>query len=152
MKFSESGLKEILSGLQLRAGKVKQVSAALTKLGKEEIYAAQIRIALTKMSPEGTPWTPWSEATKIARERDGTADTGLLYRSGALYNSFQLAINNNQVVVKNVAPYAQMLQDGTPKMPARPFFGWSEESKQRITVIFGDFLDKTVIKGEDYTG
>jgi phage gpG-like protein len=35
-------------------------------------------------------------------------------------------------------------------MPARPYFGWSEASKQRITTIFNDYLKATVIEGKDY--
>ena len=150
IKVTITGLKEIIAGLQLRMGKMSQFTKALTAVGNNEIALAKQRIAVSKMSPEGTAWTPWSEATRIGREREGSAENGLLYRTGSLYNSFQIEINSNQLIVKNVAPYAMMLQQGTQNMPARPYFGWSDQSKTKIITVFEDFLGKTIIEGKDY--
>ena len=150
IKFTFVGFKELTEALKLRVGKVKQSQGALRKVGEEEIREAQKRIKTSKMTPDGTPWTPWAQSTREARIKDGDAGLGLLYRSGNLHNSFQLEINTKQVIVKNVAPYAAYLQEGTANMPARPYFGWSDKSKQNIQTIFGDFLNKVVVKGEDY--
>ena len=150
IKFTFVGFKELAAAMNLRIGKVRQSQGALRKVGEEEIKAAQQRLKVSKMTPDGTPWTPWAESTRKARERDGSSGLGLLYKSGRLANSFQLEINTNQVIVKNIAPYAAYLQDGTNTIPARPYFGWSKDSQKRIQTIFDDFLQKTVVEGKDY--
>lgn len=150
LKITFTGFKELAAAMHLRIGKVRNQQTALKKVGEEEIRAAQERIKTSKMTPDGQPWTPWAQSTALARMQAGDASRGLLYKSGNLLNSFQLDINTNQVIVKNVAPYAAYLQEGTDNMPARPYFGWSKESKQRIKTIFDNFLQKTVVEGKDY--
>lgn len=144
IKFSYHGFKEMAAAMQLRIGKIRKYPQALKEVAEEEVKAAQNRLKISKMTPDGQAWAPWAQSTREARMKDGTAGLGLLYKSGNLHNSFQIEINTNQVIIKNVAPYSAYLQEGTDNMPARPYFGWSKESSKRIQTIFGKFFDKVV--------
>lgn len=152
-KFSYSGFTDVIRNLNLRAGKVRFAQNQLRKVGEQEIIAARERIFSTKIDPEGAQWWQWSPSTLASRMRRGTADTGLLYETGHLYNSFRTDINTTsntgvQVIVSNTAKYAFYLQNGTSNMKPRPFFGWTDSSKDRINAILGTYLRNVVIEGK----
>lgn len=148
--FKFEGFKELIADLGLRAGKVRYAQGALRKLATEEVKNAQHRIMVTKQSPDGDNWIEWAQSTRLGRERKGNAGKGLLWDSGNLLRSFKIDINTSDVVISNTAPYANYLQEGTNKMPARPFLGWSKESLERANYIFNDYLKQVIIEGKDY--
>jgi phage virion morphogenesis protein len=122
--------------------KLRNTGELFKKVADYEIKEAQNRIHKTKTDPEGKPWAPWAPSTRKARQREGTASTGLLFRSGKLYNSFESKIANKSMSIYNTAGYGQYLQAGTDNMPARPFLGWSKKSKQQIEDIILTHFDK----------
>lgn len=111
---------------------LKNPKPLLTRVGQMMVDTTVGRIVAVKEDPQGNPWAPWAASTRRARERAGTASRGLLYNTGTLASSIYFAINGNSVVVSSTAPYAQYLQDGTPKMPARPFLGIGEGEQDAI--------------------
>lgn len=105
-------------------------------IAQQEIREIQQRIRTTKLSPEGKQWEPWSYSTIKAMGRNKQRRS-LLYHTGNLLNSFSYRINNNQLRITNSTPYGRFLQNGTNKMPARPFMGWNQGSQVRIKKIYG---------------
>ena len=111
-----------------KAGRIQSASqAALEQLGAEEVGIVRDRIRTGKSSPDGTAWRPWSLATLRQRVREGTTAGGLLYKTGALYNSIKWKLTGKNLIIYSDSPYGQYLQSGTSRMPARPFLGWSKE-------------------------
>lgn len=111
-----------------RAGQIKSATqTALETLGAQEVKIAQDRIRSGKSSPDGQAWRPWAMATLRNRVREGTTGGGLLYRTGALYNSIKWKLTGVNLIIYSDSPYGQYLQSGTSRMPARPFLGWSKE-------------------------
>lgn len=106
--------------------------ATLHVIGRDEVQATRERIITSKTAPDGQRWRPWSQATLRARQADGTAGRGLLYRTGQLANSIQYRVSPKTVTVYSNLPYAQYLQQGTMRMPARPFIGWSIDRIRQI--------------------
>lgn len=102
--------------------------AALEELGAQEVAIVQERIRTGKTSPDGQAWRPWALSTLRQRIREGTTGGGLLYKTGALYNSIKWKITSANLIIYSDSPYAQYLQNGTSRMPARPFVGWNKEA------------------------
>lgn len=111
---------------------LKNPKPLLTRVGQMMVDATVGRIVAVKEDPQGNPWAPWAPSTARARERAGTASRGLLYNTGALASSIYFTINDKSVSVSSSAPYAEYLQNGTPKMPARPFLGIGEGEQDAI--------------------
>lgn len=126
-EISQKNIDKLLSKLANPAPALEQIGRNLQSSTKE-------RISTTKLSPDGTPFAPWSFATALAREKNGTAGRGILYKTGNLYNSIQYQVQDKQVIVGSdtSAPYAKFLQNGTTKMPARPFIGISAPDVEMI--------------------
>ena len=124
--------------------KLKQPQPALEEIGKNLKQSTQARIRDTKLSPSGRPFAPWSFRTLVARQKDGTVNGGILYRTGKLFNSIQYQVSGQQVEVgaDSSAPYARYLQYGTMKMPARPFVGFSDQDIEMIRKVLQQHLRK----------
>ena len=120
--------------------KLKKPKPALNKIAQGEIDDAQKRIRTTKTSPKGVRWAAWSYETLKQRTQNGTVNRGLLYVTGLLLKSFFKRVSNDKAEVRNNAPYADYLQKGTRKMPARPYLGRSNDSIKRIKQVFRDYL------------
>jgi phage virion morphogenesis protein len=121
--------------LETLLDKLKNPKPALQEIGRMLVASTRERIKDTKRSPENRPWAAWSNGTRLARTKRGTAARGLLYESGALLNSIQYQISGKTVIVGSNSPYASFLQDGTDRMPARPFVGISQDDNSRIENI-----------------
>jgi len=107
----------------------------IKQVALDEVKATQNRIRNSKTDPEGRPWAPWSMATIRSNKNRGGS---LLFRTGALLNSIEYRISEKTLTIYSNVGYAKYLQFGTPKMPARPFLGWSRESINKIKKILQD--------------
>ena len=111
-----------------------------------DIIAEDIKnmISVRKTSPSDQPWAPWADSTRKARERKGNAALGLLVDSGTLLRSItsQVIGSHHTVQIGTNVHYAEYLNNGTTKMPARPFIGISKRAQeginQAIKQYFGD--------------
>lgn len=110
----------------------------MQKVGEQEVRNVQERIRSGKTTPDGQPWTPWAMSTLRSRMRDGSAGQGLLYRTGSLLNSIQMRISNKTLTIFSNLNYARFIQEGTMKMPARQFLGWSQQQLNNIKNIMKD--------------
>lgn len=114
--------------------KLRDKGAFLQQVGEDLKASTQERIRSTKISPDGTPFAPWAMSTLRARQKDGTANLGILFRTGKLHDSigFQVQRDHVEVGVESTVAYARYLQLGTLRMPARPFVGLSAQDLARI--------------------
>jgi phage gpG-like protein len=99
------------------------------------------RIEKKKAGPDGVKWAPWASATRKARRKEGSAGTGLLLRTGALRDSITYEVQGQKVSVKTDNPYAGYLQNGTNKMPARPFLGFGRVEEREMQTIWKKWMD-----------
>jgi phage gpG-like protein len=114
----------------------------MKEIGDIVVEDIRHRISTLKQSPEGEAWSPWADSTAKARQRKGNAALGLLVDSGTLLRSItsQVIGSHHTVQIGTNVPYAGYLNDGTPKMPARPFLGVSERAQHDINEVMKQYL------------
>lgn len=134
------GIDSLLVNLKEIETRISNYSPLLNQVGKIELDETRKRILQTKMSPNGTPWLPWAPSTLAYRNKKGNASKGLLNDTGALLNSFKIIVKDKQVVVGTNLPYAKYLQDGTNKMPARPFIGLPVKSQESVSILIDKYV------------
>ena len=136
MKFNITTRTDGLQNVRRRCEVIARApELVLQQVAAEEVKATQNRIRNSKTDPDGQPWAPWSMATIRANKNKGGS---LLFRTGALHDSIQFRISEKTLTIYSNVGYAKYLQFGTPKMPARPFLGWSRENINRIKKILQD--------------
>ena len=128
-----ASIQQLINSLQNPAPLLQRVGEFLKASIKD-------RIKTTKTDPAGNPWQPWAFATELARERKGTASSGLLFDSGRLYDSIDYQVQAKSVIAGAGVSYARYLQAGTQNMPARPFVGISKQDTQSIDVLVREYL------------
>jgi phage gpG-like protein len=98
------------------------------------------RIENKKADADGKKWAPWAKSTRKARQKEGSAGSGLLLRTGALRDSIRYEVQGQKVSVKTDLSYAQYLQNGTSRMPARPFLGFGKVEEREMKRIWKDWM------------
>lgn len=112
---------------------LKRISEALDPVAildeASALILSRIRIRFrAEVDPEGQQWAPLSPKTITERLRKGFGASPILYRTGRLFNSIQLARDGEfSRVIKTDVEYASYLQSGSENMPARPFLGVSND-------------------------
>jgi phage virion morphogenesis protein len=129
-----------LKDFNKQVDKLRNPAVYLSRIGEALLQATHERIQKTKVSPDGTPWAPWASSTARARRKAGTAGTGLLFNTGALDKSLTYSVQGPKVSVHSSSPYAQYLQNGTSRMPARPFLGIGKKEEALILDIWNKWL------------
>jgi len=138
-KFDDRQVKRALR----KVGKqVRRSKSVMKEIGKREVKKAQQRIKTTKTDPEGRRWAPWSYETLKARQREGNAGRGLLYKSGNLLRRFKYKVSRRKLTITNTAPYAKYLQEGRNRMPARRFLGWDGHTTKNMTNRFRRWINR----------
>lgn len=117
-------LASALAGLNRLA--MLNMSPWLQGVGKKAQQSVQQRIQQVKQDPDNAPWSPWRPSTEKYRTHKGNAGQGLLWDEGTLLNSIQMQADSGGVSIGTAVGYAGFLQDGTERMAARPFLGWSD--------------------------
>lgn len=113
----------------------------LELLGPKLVSLVRERIERTKTEPSGRKWAPWASSTARARRREGTAGSGLLFRTGQLSASIHYIISGPKVAVRTNLPYAKYLQNGTSRMPARPFLGTGPKEEQAMQSLWKKWIN-----------
>lgn len=130
IEIEVKGFDQIMSKLGRTGGEIHRLAAIIAELVRGQ---ARDRIAVTKTAPDGSAWAPWA--------RNYPKSGSLLVRSGALGSSISgQAVGLEAHVVAPVF-YASLHQDGTTKMPARPFLGLSAADEQQIVESIEAFLE-----------
>ena len=126
-------VNEALAGIDMMLRRAADPLPVLSRIGASEVENVRARIRGSKTSPWGDNWAPWAPSTRAHREHKGNADQGLLWDDGDLLKSIRydaqvgayLGGSLGVLEVGSDMSYAGYLQDGTSKMPARPFLGWN---------------------------
>lgn len=106
------------------------------------------RIATEKSAPDGTAWTPWTEAYDETRNHDKHS---LLVQDNHLLTATQNYTTGTTVRVGNNLVYGAIHQMGGEitngwgrgikiTMPARPYLGLSQADRQAISDLIGTTL------------
>ena len=124
--------------------RVENPRALMQEIG--DVIAEDIKNMITKrkMGPDDKPWAPWAPSTAKARKRKGNAGQGLLWDTGRLLRSIKAQVigSHNTVQIGTDVKYAGWLNNGTEKMPARPFLGVSARAKKGINQVIESYFKK----------
>lgn len=104
-------------------------------------------------APDGTPWKPLADSTRRGRERQGYGGPGpILERSGDLaariiadWDNTRAEVGSNQEFSDDVLAAAVHhfgTRDG--HVPARPFFGVTDEHRDAILATIRDHLERSL--------
>ena len=132
MKFSVS-VKDLgaKSSLQKLAAQVKDMRSALDEVGLYLERETKLNFA-KEQTPEGNAWARLSDST--LRQKKTRA---ILRETGALAASIRKQpATSTEVRVTAGTEYGIFHQEGTRKMPARPFIGLSDRHRDEIMRIF----------------
>jgi phage virion morphogenesis protein len=135
--------------LQLNAmlARMRNPEPAFSVIGYQQRDAIRRRIQREKRDPDGNAWAPWADATLHGwgpfpgREDKGNVAQGLLWDDGTLLDSIQSKSTAKGVDITSDTPYAGYLQDGTRKMPARPFMGWTDDDTQQAEMTVLHYIE-----------
>lgn len=122
-----TNIPEVVAVLNGYTARMRDMRPVMDRIGTYAGNKALLAIMDEKDDPEGQPWSEWQPSTRAQREAKGNAKYGLLWDSGGLLASIRVQAGLRQVTVSSDKPYAKFLHDGTSKMAARAFLGWSDE-------------------------
>jgi phage gpG-like protein len=127
-----------LALLRARIANPQPILALIGRKAKERVERA---IRTDKHDPDGVAWAPWSGGTSRSREKKGNAGQGLLWDTGTLLGGMRVQVGATDVLIgTDVGDYAEYLQDGTNRMPARPYLGWGDAAIQEGERDMIDYL------------
>ncbi|ALG69420.2 phage virion morphogenesis protein [Beggiatoa leptomitoformis] len=138
--------------IEIKAGKFKDLDNLLRQLDGilgttdtmefiAQLVEGQIkdRISKEKTAPNGTRWQQWSKRYARTRKPEHSLliDTGDLLKS--IHNG---VINTAEAFVATDSVYGAVHQFGNPKknIPARPFFGLSEDNKNDVEAELTEWI------------
>jgi phage virion morphogenesis protein len=103
------------------------------------------RILRSKTSPDGERWEALRDVTVSLKGHDR-----ILFETGDLANSIQVSdVSNDGFMITADAEHASYMQEGVKRtrgmiknktVPPRPFMGFSDENKRRISKMIRDYL------------
>lgn len=115
---------EFLKIWKTKIDRVKRMLARLPRELANEALAFTVENFNRQQTPDGNAWSP--------RKNIGNS-RALLVRTGRLRKSIRIrTANENLIRIGTDVDYAKYIQQGTPKMVARPFLGSSEILKRRL--------------------
>lgn len=122
-----------------------EVTTLLSDIGSLLEDSARERVYDTKESPEGAPWADWSERYALTRGPQHS----FLYGKGDLLDSLTHQVSGDVLEVGATREYAATHQYGDEdrNIPARPYLGISEEDKDDIISIVGEWFEKNMEGG-----
>lgn len=110
------------------------------------VNSTRNRILRQKVSPSGEAWAPLSEVTIELKGHDRA-----LFHTGELARSIEVTSSGpDGFTVAAQAEHASYMQNGVKRtggfipnkrVPARPFMGFSEANKRRISRMLRDHID-----------
>jgi len=132
---------QALAELDAMLMRLHETEPFLGYVGEHEVKAVQNRIRDSKTDPLGNDWAPWAPFTRSERTHKGNADLGLLLDEGDLLLSIDKMIFGDTVEIGSNLDYAKDLQEGTERMPPRPFLGWEPESLPVYENLFTRYIE-----------
>lgn len=142
---------ELLEDLARRTGDMRPV---LDAIGQILVSNTQQRF-VEQRGPDGAPWRPLSPVT-LARRRGVAAGAKILRDTGRLANSISYRADGGSVSLGSNVEYAGTHQYGAQKgefgvrnghqipwgnVPARPFFGYSDQDQIDVLEVIQRYID-----------
>jgi phage gpG-like protein len=85
-------------------------------------------------------WKPLASSTQKQYKRKGYLLEPTLYRTGQLYRSIEVNVENDKVVITVGSQIGEYLQYGTKRMPARPFISLTPQDVKEIVEDLERFI------------
>ena len=104
-----------------------QETALLKRLGVEIEAQISERIESTKRDPEGKTWADIADKTRRYLLKHFPSARPPLWRTGELLDTIESQVSGGVLLTGATKEYAGFLQEGTKRMPARPFIGLSTQ-------------------------
>ena len=151
LKVEVTGLDEAERRLRALQAAGHDLTPAMKDIGEYLLRTTRERFADEK-GPDGTPWAPLSEHTKRRKKRNVER---VLTEHGYLGGTLAYRAGPQEVEVGSPLVYAGTHQFGAEKgafgsgggspipwgdIPARPFLGLSDDDREEVVNILGDFL------------
>ena len=130
-----------LAALEAMLLRLVNPEPALAVIGTKQRDAIRRRIERGKHEPDGNAWVPWRQRTRDYREAKGNVGQGLLWDDGTLLDNIVSVPSASEVVIGTPVHYAGFLQDGTSRMDARPFMGWTEDDKHHAEMTMLHYIE-----------
>lgn len=137
-KFETNAIQEKFKQLQAQ-GKSEGLTRKIAGVLQQEAEQA----FENERSPEGRQWAALNPQYKKQRYAQGYTAT-MLQVSGNLINSLNIDYGDDFAMVGVAEAYGQYHQQGTSKMPARPFLGLGDEGFAEIQHILNNAIKRAL--------
>ena len=121
-----------------------QETALLKSLGVEIETQISERIESTKRDPEGKTWADIADKTRQYLLKHFPSARPPLWRTGKLLDTIKSQVSGGVLLTGATKEYAGFLQDGTKRMPARPFIGLSTQDIGDLADLIDAWLKEHV--------
>ena len=133
----QADLTPISQRLTKLAGKMDDLKPVMASIGAVLEGSTRLRIAESKADADGKAWADLASSTKAAKGNKGS----ILVHRGTLMRGITYEASKDSVIVGSGQLYAKWHQEGTAKMPARPFLGVSATDYQDVDDLLSDWLN-----------
>ncbi|MGB3684956.1 MAG: phage virion morphogenesis protein [Ornithinimicrobium sp.] len=135
------GDRELIASLERTADGVINLTSPMREIGmylrgffSGEVFASRGGVI-------GRPWAPLSTQYAALKARQWPGRPPLI-RSGQMLRSFKSTPSQQQVEIRNTAPYFDWHQDGTTKMPARVMMAVDMQRTQKVAQIINEHIQR----------
>ena len=150
IRVSAPAFRSLESKLAKMLERLRNPQPVLNDIANYMVRVTQNRIVTTKRGPDGSRWADNSELTQYLKGRNSP-----LYASGSLASSIQIIRTDRYgFSVGSRLDYAAPVQEGvsimkgryksskkpSPQIPARPFLGFSEQNKHKISQMIRNYI------------
>lgn len=133
----QADLTPISQRLTKLVGQMDDLKPVMSSIGAVLEGSTRLRIAESKADADGKAWADLASSTKAAKGNKGS----ILVHRGTLLRGITYEASKNSVIVGSGQLYAKWHQEGTAKMPARPFLGVSAADYQDVDDLLSDWLN-----------
>jgi hypothetical protein len=126
-----------LRGIAMRAANDRPI---LQQIGEAQAAKVMLGIMSDKDDPEGQAWAEWRPSTEKSRQGKGNSALGLLWDQGTLLGSIRVQTGIHQVEIGTRMKEGLFLQEGTARMEARPWLGWSDSDAESAEAMYSAYI------------
>ncbi len=134
-------LAKKLNGYALTSAQERRL---LKSLGVEIETQISERIESTKRDPEGKTWADIADKTRRYLLKHFPSARPPLWRTGELLDTIESQVSGGVLLTGATKEYAGFLQEGTKRMPARPFIGLSAQDIGDLADLIDAWLKEHV--------
>ncbi len=132
---------QAVATLNAMAARMANTKPVLAQIGEFMASKVMLGIMSEKDDPDGAQWAEWMPSTREQRTKKGNVGLGLLWDDGTLLGSIRVQAGAREVVIGTNVKHGAYLQEGTTKMAARPFLGWSEADKEMTEQFVARYIE-----------